>query len=158
VERQLRAFLQGGKFASVSAVTTKTMRSIRGARNKTTEMRLRATLARAEVRGWRVRPNDLPGKPDIVFPWQHVVVFTDGCFWHGCPTCYKAPSRNAKYWAAKISANAKRDRRVARELRSRGWSVLRIWEHALKKPATVAERIRAALRRSLVGEGGNLRE
>ena len=39
-----------------------------------------------------------------------------------------------------------RDRRVTRQLRARGWKVLRIWEHALKKfPQTCIARIHRAL-------------
>lgn len=44
-------------------------------------------LFRREIKshGYRFRTCDdrLPGKPDLVFPKQHVVVFVDGDFWHG---------------------------------------------------------------------------
>ena len=39
-----------------------------------------------------------------------------------------------------------RDRRVTRELRGRGWKVIRIWQHSLKKsPAACLNRIHRAL-------------
>ena len=39
-----------------------------------------------------------------------------------------------------------RDRRVTRRLRGRGWKVIRIWQHSLKKsPEACLTRIRRAL-------------
>ena len=29
----------------------------------------------------------LPGKPDIVLPKHHTVIFVHGCFWHGREHC-----------------------------------------------------------------------
>lgn len=70
----------------------------------------------------------------------------DGCFWHGCPKCYTRPKTNRKFWDSKRETSMARDRRVARQLRARGWKVIRIWEHALKKsPQTCLARIRRAL-------------
>ena len=38
--------------------------------------------------GFRYRKNDkrYPGKPDIVLPKYHTIIFVNGCFWHmhGC--------------------------------------------------------------------------
>jgi len=59
-------------------------------------------------------------------------VFVDGCFWHGCPRCYRRPKSNRKFWDAKITRNRMRDRRVKSVLRNEGWQVLRFWEHDLK--------------------------
>ena len=74
--------------------------------------------------------SSLPGRPDIVFADQKVVVFVNGCFWHGHVGCRRAtiPQRNREIWAAKIQANVQRDSRVSRTLRNAGWSVLKIWE------------------------------
>lgn len=80
---------------------------------------------------------------DIVFTRQRVVVFIDGCFWHGCPEHATAPKNNPEWWRAKLDANVARDRRVDERLEQLGWTVLRIWEH---EPAPDAvERIRATL-------------
>jgi DNA mismatch endonuclease (patch repair protein) len=57
----------------------------------------------------------------------------DGCFWHGCPKHCHQPTGNADFWTKKLSANKTRDRKVNRELRKSGWTVLRIWEHDLAK-------------------------
>ena len=35
----------------------------------------------------------LPESPDLVFPTRRVVVFVDGCFWHGCPTRHVSSQR-----------------------------------------------------------------
>ena len=31
-----------------------------------------------------------PGKPDIVLPKYHTVIFVNGCFWHQHPGCKSA--------------------------------------------------------------------
>lgn len=73
-------------------------------------------------------------------------MLADGCFWHGRPTCYTRPKTNRAFWDKKREDNMARDRRVNRELRARGWQVIRIWEHALKKsPHACIARIRRAL-------------
>ncbi|MBI2511475.1 MAG: hypothetical protein HYV96_05815 [Opitutae bacterium] len=46
---------------------------------------------------------------------------------------FASPRNNAAFWAAKLSGNKARDRRVNRELRARGWKVVRIWEHELTR-------------------------
>ena len=55
-------------------------------------------------------------------------MFVDGCFWHGCPRHGTSPKGNARFWREKIARNRERDREVNRELRRRGWRVLRIWD------------------------------
>lgn len=70
-------------------------------------------------------------RPDFVFRTERLVVFVDGCFWHGCPAHYTRPKARRTFWDAKIAANRARDRRIDRALRAAGWRVLHIWEHAL---------------------------
>jgi DNA mismatch endonuclease (patch repair protein) len=119
------------------------MSLIRSRGNKATELRLIAIFREFGITGWR-RNQALLGKPDFIFRRERVVVFVDGCFWHGCPKCYRRPGSNRKYWDAKIAANRKRDRYVSRELRGLGWQVVRIWQHQLDKPARVAGRVMRA--------------
>jgi len=109
------------------------MASIRSVGNRTTEQAFAKLLRLAGISGWR-RHISLPGKPDFVFPSRRLAVFLDGCFWHGCPKCYRLPSDNRMYWRAKLSSNIRRDKRVVRTLRLRGWDVVRIWEHQLERP------------------------
>src|SRR5262249_46138637 len=84
----------------------------------------------------------------FLFPRERVVVFVDGCFWHGCPRCYRIPGSNSGYWSQKISRNRARDRRVTKELKSAGWKVLRIWEHALESDRRPIYRLRTILEAS----------
>src|SRR5690606_34783148 len=97
------------------------------------ERRLRLGLVRAGINGWRVRPKGLLGSPDFLFPEVRVVVFVDGCFWHGCPECGHVPRTNRPFWAAKIERNRERDRQTTRRLKAEGFRVLRFWEHELQR-------------------------
>ncbi len=126
------------------AQRSKNMSSIRSRGNRSTEQGLIAILREGKVTGWR-RNCPLHGKPDFAFPAKHVVVFVDGCFWHGCPRCYRMPGDNRPYWKAKLERNRRRDRVVSRTLRDGGWTVLRLWEHSLKRPASVLRRLRRLL-------------
>ena len=126
---------------------SRNMASIRSTGNKTTEARFRELLRMAAISGWR-RHLKLPGKPDFVFRKERVAVFVDGCFWHGCPRCYKMPQDNRPYWRTKVQSNRRRDRGNAALLRSRKWTVIRIWEHALKTTAG-QERTILSLRKAL---------
>jgi DNA mismatch endonuclease (patch repair protein) len=121
------------------------MSRVKSKRNRSTEWRLRGLLVRRGLRGWQVSPEDLRGAPDFVFRAERVVIFTDGCFWHGCPRCKKIPSSNVSYWDSKISRNRRRDRATTAELRRQGWTVLRFWEHDLASLRAVGDRIEKAL-------------
>jgi DNA mismatch endonuclease (patch repair protein) len=107
------------------------MASIRSIGNRTTEKAFVRLLRAARVSGWR-RHVRLTGNPDFVFRADRVAVFVDGCFWHGCPACYRLPDDHRDYWQSKVAGNRRRDKRAARQLRRDGWKVLRVWEHALK--------------------------
>lgn len=87
--------------------------------------------------GFRYRVNDkrLPGKPDIVLPKYHTVIFVHGCFWHGHKDCpnYTVPKTNTEFWTAKVARNQQRDQETWRQLEAKGWYVLIVWECELKK-------------------------
>lgn len=109
--------------------------------NKDTELRLIKIFRASGITGWR-RGSRLPGRPDFVFPRstgsglrraKPTAVFVDGCFWHGCPRHATWPKTRAAFWRKKIIGNKARDRKVNRLFRTRGWAVIRIWEHELKK-------------------------
>lgn len=44
-------------------------------------------------------------RPDFVFRRERLVVFVDGCFWHGCPIHYTRPKSRRAFWDAKIAEN-----------------------------------------------------
>ena len=114
-----------------TAKRSEVMRLVRSKGNRSTELRLIAIFRESGITGWR-RNQDLPGKPDFVFREHKLCVFVDGCFWHSCPRCYRRPTSNQEYWDAKVQRNKARDLEVSRELRARGWRILRIWEHQLR--------------------------
>ncbi len=126
------------------AKRSEVMSRIRGRGNKDTELALIQIFRTHRITGWR-RNQLLFGKPDFVFPKHRVAVFVDGCFWHACPRHANLPAGNRAFWRKKFTANKTRDRLVTRELRRRGWRVVRIWEHDLRTPPRVLMRIRGAL-------------
>jgi len=147
MRRELKKKLRGGVFASVPPARSRNMRAIRGRGNHSTEQRLRLALVRFGVSGWRMRNKNLPGNPDFFFPAQLVVVFVDGCFWHGCPRCQRKPKTNKAFWVAKVEANRNRDSQVNRKLRSLGIRVLRFWEHQLRADvSTCISKVTAVVR------------
>lgn len=120
------------------------MAAVRSRGARSTEWRFRAALISKGIRGWRCHARDLPGCPDFVFPRRRLAIFVDGCFWHGCPKCYRRPHSRRRYWDAKVRQNVARDRRNRRTLRRLGWRVLHIWEHDLPQgPKAALSRIQS---------------
>ena len=133
MEKFLRQHLPGGKFKNVSVGRSKAMGAVRGRGNKTTELQLRLALVRAGIKGWRMHPSGVQGKPDVYFPRSKVAIFADGCFWHGCEKCGHFPRKNPSFWRAKIERNRARDGKTTAELETQGVRVLRFWEHELQE-------------------------
>lgn len=104
------------------------MSSIRGS-NTRPEVIVRSYLHRAGLR-FRLHVNDLPGRPDLVFPQFRVALFVHGCFWHRHKACRftTTPGTRPEFWQEKFRKNVARDRRAAALLRSGGWRVFTIWE------------------------------
>lgn len=114
-----------------SAHATATMRANRG-RDTGPEVALRRALHRSGLRFRKDFPLLIEGervRPDIVFTRRKVVVFVDGCFWHGCPQHGEIPVANRDFWETKISRTRQRDLHQTAVLCEAGWTVLRIWEH-----------------------------
>jgi len=106
------------------------MSRIRG-KNTKPELLLRKGLWQSGLR-YRIHVK-LPGKPDIVFTRQRLVIFVDGCFWHGCPEHSVKPRTNSEFWNTKLSGNIERDKANDKKLTDLGWTVMRFWEHDVKK-------------------------
>lgn len=107
------------------------MKAIRRS-DTTPELALRSELHRRGLRFRVDHPVPVTGRsprPDIVFTRHRVVVFVDGCFWHGCDEHGRRPKINSDYWGPKIARNIQRDAEQGRRLIEAGWTVLRIWEH-----------------------------
>lgn len=102
---------------------SRTMRAIRATGNAP-ETALVAALGRIGLEPDFRNDRALPGSPDFVFCSAALVVFVDGAFWHG--KARSLPKTNADWWAAKLKANARRDRRDAAALARAGWTVKRL--------------------------------
>jgi len=83
---------------------------------------------------YRKHVKRLPGTPDIVLQKYKVVIFVNGCFWHGHQGCKYAhlPSTNLEYWEKKIADNSERDKRKTQELERLGYRVSVVWQCQLK--------------------------
>jgi len=120
---------------------SRVMRSV-PSKDTSAELLLRKALRSAGMRAFRTHSARVPGTPDLVFTRPKVAVFVDGCFWHGCPKCYREPSTNKTYWKMKVRRNRDRDAKVSAECRKSGWRVVRLWEHEiLKTPARAATKV-----------------
>ncbi|MGQ3489064.1 very short patch repair endonuclease [Roseovarius pacificus] len=112
-------------------------RMMAGIKGKDTKPEL--VLRRAlHARGFRYRlhSKNLPGRPDLVFPKHHAIVFVHGCFWHRHEGCRytTSPSTRQEFWQAKFTANVARDEAVREKLLEDGWRIATVWECALRKP------------------------
>ena len=108
------------------------MKAVKSRNAKTTELKMMQIFKELHIIGWR-RTYPLIGKPDFVFPKKRIVLFVDGCFWHGHDCRNVTPSANADFWNAKRAYNKRHDKIVTETLVKKNWKVIRIWECELKK-------------------------
>jgi len=128
------------------ATRSRYMAAVRSRGNLSTEARVVRLLRENSLSGWR-RHVSLPGTPDFCWPKKKAALFVDGCFWHGCPHCYQTPKSNVRYWKEKVAGNKRRDRRVNSALRTKGWTVIRIWEcQLIKNPGRCVARIKKVVK------------
>lgn len=125
----------------IREATSKVMSANRG-RDTGPEISLRRALWAAGLRGYRINVRGLPGRPDIVFPRQHLAIFVHGCFWHRCPHCQvSAPKTHVEFWREKFERNRARDARNIEELNDLGWRTMTVWECEVK--AEIQEVVRS---------------
>jgi DNA mismatch endonuclease (patch repair protein) len=96
------------------------------------ELLVRKAMHAAGLR-YRLHAKNLPGRPDLVFPRYHAVVFVNGCFWHrhDCHL-FKWPETREEFWREKIGRNVANDEKSVTALRRDDWRVATVWECALK--------------------------
>lgn len=132
-----------------AATRSRMMSGIRG-RNTKPEILVRSLLHRQGFR-FRLHVRELPGKPDIVLPRYHAVIFVHGCFWHGhdCPL-FRMPGTREDFWRNKIARNRENDLKARNSLLAIGWRVAIVWECAIrgagKNIESVAHRLEEWLR------------
>lgn len=121
-----------------SPETTHKIMSAIPSKNTRPEIALRKALWHKNLR-FRVNYEQLPGKPDIVFTKQKVVVFCDGDYWHGhnwairgLSSIEEELSGYSDFWKKKILRNIERDDEETKKLKVMGWTVIRIWESDIK--------------------------
>lgn len=87
------------------------------------ELLVRRALHAAGLR-YRLYRDDLPGRPDLVFPSRRLCLFVLCCFWHSCPRCRhgaREVKSNTECWSAKRARNKARDMRHRIALEAAGW-------------------------------------
>ncbi len=109
------------------------MRKIRS-ENTAPELKLRKLIWGLGIR-YRINDSSLQGKPDIVIKKHKLAIFVDGEFWHGYNWEEKKQriKSNREYWIPKIEKNMVRDSDNTQSLEYQGYTVLRFWEHEIKK-------------------------
>ena len=119
------------------AVRSRMMAGIRG-KNTKPELLLRSELHRLGFR-FRLHRQDLPGRPDLVFPKRGAAIFVHGCFWHGHDChLFRLPKSRTEFWKEKIAGNVARDQRQIAALKEAGWRVGIVWECAMERAHRVA--------------------
>lgn len=108
-------------------------RSIRMSRihsnNTTLEYLVRKFLYHKGIR-YRINVKGLPGKPDVAIKKYQLVIFINGCYWHGHENCKIAhiPKTRSEWWREKIERNKNRDMAITKQYQEMGWTVLVVWE------------------------------
>jgi DNA mismatch endonuclease (patch repair protein) len=97
---------------------------------------------------YRLHRQDLPGRPDLVFPGKRKIIFVHGCFWHShnCNAGH-IPKSNRDYWGPKLRRNRLRDARNLKALTKAGWEPMVVWECELCDLDDLAARIECFLGR-----------
>ncbi len=119
------------------------MRLIKG-KDTTPEIVVRRLIFGLGYR-YRKHAKNVPGKPDLVFPGRHKVIFVHGCFWHR-HDCHlgRLPKSKHEFWVPKLEKNRERDIRNLQALSEDGWKTMIIWECEIKSP-TLAARVKEFL-------------
>ena len=87
-------------------VRSRIMSQIRS-KNTSPELLFRQVLWKEGFR-YRIHDKTVFGTPDVSNKSKKIAIFIDGCFWHGCPKCYRAPKSNTQYWTCKLANNKNR--------------------------------------------------
>lgn len=97
---------------------------------------------------FRIHPEHLPGRPDIVLPRYRAIIFVHGCFWHRHEGCKRAfiPSTRREFWERKFQRNVERDKQNVLDLTALGWKVMVVWECELADKGQLASRLEGLLR------------
>jgi DNA mismatch endonuclease (patch repair protein) len=68
-----------------------------------------------------------------IFIEPNIVIFADGCWWHGCEQCHDKNKFLRFELGKKILLRKTVDNMIGIKLMNKGFKVLRFWEHDIKK-------------------------
>ena len=114
-------------------------------KNTKPEIYVRKILHKLGYR-FRIHKKTLPGKPDIYIKKLNLVIFINGCFWHG-QDCQKGrvPKTNTEFWTEKIGRNKVLDLNKKERYDQINMNILTIWECELKSSEDKVELIKSKL-------------
>ena len=108
-------------------------------RNRDTQLEnaLCDALKQQGIRTFTRNDKTVYGKPDVVFKARRIAIFCDGDFWHGYDWENRKNSikSHRDYWIPKIERNIEKDVEVNHVLHGMGYTVIRLWEHEIRKDA-----------------------
>ncbi len=134
-------FTRDKRSPKAKGLITSYVMSANKAKNTKPELILRRLLSASGVRGYRLRPRDVPGRPDITFTNKKIAIFVNGCYWHHCPQCdLPLPIHNRIFWKKKFIRNRERDKEKIELLRKDGWVSIVVWEHEVQRNPNPAVR------------------
>lgn len=115
-------------------ISEKTKEKLRDARlkqifpNKNTsiEVKLYELLDYLHLKYEKHRAIERVCQADAVIVDRKIAIFADGCFWHWCPIHYPTTTFEIPRY------NRNKDANQNRILQSKGWLVLRFWEHEIE--------------------------
>ena len=109
------------------------MSQIRG-KDTSIEVSLRKELFSRGIR-YRKNSSSVYGHPDISIKKYKIAIFCDGDFWHGYnwEETKQNLKSNREFWIKKIERNIDKDIEVNHVLAHMGYTVIRVWEHEIKK-------------------------
>lgn len=109
------------------------MSQIRG-KDTSIEVSLRKELFSRGIR-YRKNSSSVYGHPDISIKKYKIAIFCDGDFWHGYnwEETKQNIKSNREFWIKKIEHNIDKDIEVNHVLAHMGYTVIRVWEHEIKK-------------------------
>ncbi len=141
----MRIYLRDGRAPVPIKEATSRVMSANKSKNTNPELAFRKALREKGIKGYRLHPKNVPGRPDISFTRRKIAIFINGCFWHKCPHCMlPMPKSNFEFWKNKFEKNVERDKMKIKQLKSKGWKIITIWECQIK--STLEKQINKILR------------
>lgn len=129
-----RKYIRDHRSPKPTSSTVSKVMSANKAKDTKPELALRKALSKNGIRGYRLHPKNVPGRPDICFTKKKLAIFVNGCYWHRCPYCkYPLPKHNTDFWQQKFSTNITRDKTKIAQLKKLGWRTITIWECQIRK-------------------------